>query len=60
MNQFTRVDATSPEEAVRRQIAHATLRLRRYRLTRDRARALRLKSQPHLARLITALLEAKG
>jgi len=51
---------TSPapheEDHVKRQIAHATLRLRRYRLARDQARAARLKSSPRLARLVAALL----
>ena len=41
---------------VERQVALATLRLRRYRLARDRARAERLQSSPRLARTIAALL----
>lgn len=44
------------DETVRRQIAHVTQRLRRYRLARDRARLNRLKSQPELADAIAALL----
>ena len=45
------------DEAPRRQIATATLRLRRYRQVRDRARMERLKSQPHLFELIAGLLK---
>ena len=41
---------------VERQVAQATLRLRHYRLARDRARAQRLQSSPRLARTIAALL----
>ena len=46
------------EDDVRRQIAHATLRLRRYRLARDRAREQRLKQSPRLQQLISMLLKS--
>lgn len=48
------------DPAVERQIALATLRLRRYRLARDRARAQRLEAAPRLARLIAMALQRQG
>ncbi len=52
--------ASTAEDDVRRQIAHATLRLRRYRLARDRAREERLRQAPRLQQLIAALLNPSG
>ncbi len=52
--------AAPAEDDVRRQIAHATLRLRRYRLARDRARAQRLQQSPRLRQLIASLLKPTG
>lgn len=49
--------AAQHDDAPRRQIANATLRLRRYRLARDRARMERLQSEPHLFELIAGLLK---
>ncbi|WP_373502916.1 hypothetical protein [Aestuariivirga sp.] len=48
------------EETMRRQIACATLRLRRYRLARDRAQMKRLENAPGLKRAIAALLDARS
>lgn len=60
MTTLTRTTALPPtEETVRRQIACATLRLRRYRLARDRARMKRLENAPGLKQAIAALLDAR-
>jgi hypothetical protein len=47
------------DAAMRRQIAYATQRLRRYRLARDRAQLVRLESEPHLYQLIAGVLKPR-
>lgn len=61
MTATTSIRPSAPaEDDVRRQIAHATLRLRRYRLARDRAREERLRQSPRLQQIIATLLKPNG